>query len=307
MPLSVLTRKALWGRAGNRCAFPQCRRELNQQSGNLAEGVVIGEEAHIVAREEEGPRGKSPLTTDERDRYENLILLCSPDHKIIDTDVAAHPVESLHKLKEEHEAWVRATLDTSDQAIMEQYAEILERWTELARLNRWEDLTDGLANAKGPGMPMWGWQALEDTQNWLRGVVWPGHAPDLDRALINFQCVVDDFMKVVADGQPHAQNRGRWLKLAAPRHPYTEAEWERFVATRDLVIDLILEATRAANYVCDIARAQVDSVFRLTDGRLGVTFMSDWRRFPIYEDGDLADLYPGLRRFKDMRAHRREV
>lgn len=302
--LSVLTRKSLWGRAGNRCAFPDCRQELNEESANLPGGVIVGQEAHIVAREVDGPRGTSPLSEQERDLYENLVLLCPRHHKIIDTDVASHTVDSLHKLKDAHEAWVRETLGTSGQATMEQYAAILDRWAERARLDRWEELTDGLANAKGPGMPMWGWDALAATEVWLRAVIWPGKLPDLDRALSNFQRVVADFMAVVEGGQPDAQNDGKWLRLTPPRHPYRDVDWRLFETLRDLVTDLTFEMTRAANHVCDVARDRVDPQFRLVDGRLGVTFMSQTVTFPEYRGSELAALYPGVAGFEVLRADR---
>jgi hypothetical protein len=45
---------------------------------------VVGEEAHIVAQKEIGPRGRGDLTPEQRDKYDNLILLCSVHHKVVD-------------------------------------------------------------------------------------------------------------------------------------------------------------------------------------------------------------------------------
>lgn len=295
--ISVLSRKQLWGRAGNRCAFPHCRDELNEPSANPPGGVVVGEEAHIVAREEDGPRGDSPLIVAQRDEYTNLILLCRRHHKIVDTDVAAHSVQSLLRLKDDHERWVRATLDIAGQAMMERYAQVLDTWSQTVVLHRWHDLTDGLAIATGPGIPNWGWNALVDTDAYLRSVVWPGGLPDLERAFTNFSEVLADLINVFDDGQPDAQLDGRWLRLTAPRHPRSEDDWQRFARNRDLVTNLALELTRATNRVCDVARTRVDPQFRLVEGHAAVTFQDDSPKFPQYRPAELAVLYPGLNGF----------
>jgi hypothetical protein len=292
--ISALSRKQLWGRAGNRCAFPDCREELNEASANLAGGIVIGEEAHIVAREDDGPRGDSVLTVDQRDDYANLVLLCRRHHKIVDSDVAAHSVQSLLTLKDDHERWVRATLDLSRQAMMERYAQVLDMWSQALVLHRLHDLTDGLANATGPGMPTWGWDALVHADAYLRSVVWPGDLPDLERALTNFGNVLADFISVFHAGQPEARLDGRWLRLTAPRHPHSADDGQRFARNRDLITNLALEMTRATNHVCDLARSRVDPQFRFAEGRVAVTFQDDSPEFPQYQRMELAVLYPGL-------------
>jgi hypothetical protein len=45
---------------------------------------------------------------EERDRYENLILLCEEHHTRVDTQVATYPVELLRQMKYDHEALVAA-------------------------------------------------------------------------------------------------------------------------------------------------------------------------------------------------------
>ncbi len=54
MGVSVATRKTLWGRAHNECAFPTCLQELTfdgETADTVAPGVrIIGEEAHIRAQ-----------------------------------------------------------------------------------------------------------------------------------------------------------------------------------------------------------------------------------------------------------------
>lgn len=73
---------------------------------------------------------------------------------------------------------------------------------------------------------------------------------------------------------------------------------------RDLVTNLALEMTRAADHACDVARSRVDPQFRLAEGHLAVTFQGDSAMVPRYRPEELASLYPGLRDFPDVLADR---
>ena len=54
--ISLKTHKMLWGRSGNRCAFPGCGQVLVAAEEG-ATPAVVGFETHIVARANDGPRG----------------------------------------------------------------------------------------------------------------------------------------------------------------------------------------------------------------------------------------------------------
>ena len=43
MGISLKTHKMLWGRAANRCAFPECRRELVMDASETDDKSLIGE------------------------------------------------------------------------------------------------------------------------------------------------------------------------------------------------------------------------------------------------------------------------
>lgn len=110
-------RKRLWGHSGNRCAFPGCARTLTlvpsdegAESGSTLP-VIVGEEAHIVAEEDDGPRGDPTMPVPERNAYPNLILLCGDHHTLIDKDHGIHfSVTQLHQMKADHEAFVERRL-----------------------------------------------------------------------------------------------------------------------------------------------------------------------------------------------------
>ncbi len=91
--------KLLWGRAANRCAI--CQSPLSQSASSGT--YLLGEQAHIVAESNDGPRGASILGLDDRNSYGNMILLCPNHHKEIDKNASDWPVEKLHITKTTHE------------------------------------------------------------------------------------------------------------------------------------------------------------------------------------------------------------
>ena len=110
MALSIKTNRMLWGRAASRCSLPECRRELVLDSIDTDDPSLVGEAAHIVAEQPDGPRGQSILTAEQRNTYANLILLCNVHHKQVDDQVNHFTVERLASIKTDHENWVRSSL-----------------------------------------------------------------------------------------------------------------------------------------------------------------------------------------------------
>lgn len=78
--------------------------------------MVLGEEAHIVSEEPNGPRFR-PMPKNEVDSYANLLLACPADHKIIDEQVTYFTEQRLHALKREHEQWVKDRISATPPAI----------------------------------------------------------------------------------------------------------------------------------------------------------------------------------------------
>jgi hypothetical protein len=68
--ITLNTIKKLYALSGNKCANPDCQREL------VKDGTQLGEIAHICAASPNGPRYDASMTDDERRDYANLILLC---------------------------------------------------------------------------------------------------------------------------------------------------------------------------------------------------------------------------------------
>lgn len=89
--------KQLFALSGNLCAFPGCGERLVDEDGDL-----IGEICHIEAAEPGGERYNPDQNDEERRSFENLILLCR-NHHAKTNNVAKHTVESLRKIKVDHE------------------------------------------------------------------------------------------------------------------------------------------------------------------------------------------------------------
>ena len=88
MAIQPKDQKILWAKSAGRCSMPECREKLVLEASEKvpSKNLLIGENCHIVAKSEDGPRGNSILTKEERNRYPNLILLCSNHHIVIDID-----------------------------------------------------------------------------------------------------------------------------------------------------------------------------------------------------------------------------
>lgn len=102
--IPAVERLKLWVRSGGRCAI--CNRYLLE--GKLsARELTFGEMAHVVgqARTKGSPRGLDALPMTERDKADNLMLVCADEHDEIDNRavVDLFPVETLQKLKRDHE------------------------------------------------------------------------------------------------------------------------------------------------------------------------------------------------------------
>ncbi|MBB6635685.1 HNH endonuclease [Cohnella thailandensis] len=314
MAISSRTRKMLWGRAANRCAI--CKLEVvMDETGNDDESVV-GDECHIVAREVEGPRGLSPLTQEQRDRYNNLILLCKIHHKQIDDQPNHFSVERLHEIKTEHEQWVRGSLqiDAEKQRDDELTLTIIDKWSELAQIDDWLSWTSWIM---GSGQPHMGKEVdakLKELVEYLFSRIYPQRYPEIRQALENFRLVLSDFLRVfhkhsiVLGGDSYTTE-----KFYRHARGYAEErkklEWE-FDFHVDLVQDLLLELTRAANYICDMVRAYVMPSYRLHDGLLIVEsgphmdFTFHRYRTEYRDEQRTAIPYPGLTEFLTIRSLR---
>ncbi|WP_425601319.1 HNH endonuclease signature motif containing protein [Bradyrhizobium ontarionense] len=76
--------------------------DLYQDETQADDPTLVGENCHIVAESDEGPRGSSLMSLDQRDSYKNVILLCRNHHKIIDAQEGKYTVQYLLDMKSVH-------------------------------------------------------------------------------------------------------------------------------------------------------------------------------------------------------------
>ena len=100
------TLRELYIFSGNMCAMPYCKSLLIDEYGTW-----IGEVAHIYAASNGGPRANSGLSSEDRRRANNLILVCSNCHTRIDSNATQYTAEMLVEIKEAHEAIYKKGLE----------------------------------------------------------------------------------------------------------------------------------------------------------------------------------------------------
>ena len=305
----------LWGRAGARCSLPDCRRELVLDASSTDDPSLAGEVAHIVAEEENGPRGESHLTLDQRNKYGNLILLCNIHHKQVDDQPAHFTVQALEYLKQSHEEWVRSSLhlDARKQADDEKWAGYIDEWSQKAQLGNWLAHTSWLLEPT-PEVRREFFEQLVAIRGWLLSRVWPERYPSLRFALEAFRIVVNDFVNVFEEHSDRGAREGDLLrttafyKLTAHKPDQYRRLLDRFRFQVDLIHDLVFEMTRAANFVCDLAREYVDPSFRTNDGvllvRCPIEFDVHTLRLEYRTEERTQRPYPGLPKFLEIRESR---
>ena len=314
MAVSSKTRILVWSRAAYRCSM--CRQDLFMDEISTDDPSLVGDVAHMVADSLDGPRGASPLTAEQRDLYSNLLLLCKAHHKLVDDNPAEYPVERLQHIKNDHERWVRESLEGFDpdkQRAIEMYASYVQEWTERADLAHWESWSSYMLGSGQPRMHKEDDARISELRDWLFSRVWPDQFDGLHAAFENFRRVLADCQEVFREA---SVERGDWLitdKIYKHVQPGSDDErrlLREFEFQVALISDLTVELTRAANYLCDQIRKDLDPSFRMAEGVLvvesGPYMDMTFRKHRVAYHGDerTAIPYPGLQQFKVVRKSR---
>jgi hypothetical protein len=96
------TLKKLFGLSGNECAFPGCDLPVI----DTEYGLPIGQICHIKGKSPLGPRYDASQSEEERNSYENLLVMCSAHNTIVDHETTRDqfPIERLAQFKSDHES-----------------------------------------------------------------------------------------------------------------------------------------------------------------------------------------------------------
>lgn len=107
MAISDIVKRKLWAASGGFCARIDCHADLFPffENGTITN---IEELAHIIGQKIKGPRGNSKMPLNERDEFENIVLLCPTCHTLIDKKPDMFPDAIILAWKSKHEESIRS-------------------------------------------------------------------------------------------------------------------------------------------------------------------------------------------------------
>lgn len=312
MGIGLKTQKMLWGRSASRCAFPNCKMELVMDATQTDDESIVGEACHIVARSEDGPRGDSPLNSEQRDKYNNLLLLCNVHHKVIDDQVEHYTVDSLKNMKSVHESWVTsqlASFDMSKQGDDEIYITYIEKLEELIDLEHWNAWSSWLFAGGQPRITKEKIKNLEVLKEYIFSRVWPNRYIELEHSFENCRRVLQDLINTFYEQSENFGEDELIIGKFYRNYPHQSKERDNAVQEFEefcyLVEDLALELNRSLNYILDMVRKNIFYTYKLDLGVLYVTVGPDMNfsfnhlivQYSAEEKVGIP--YPGLNEFKN--------
>jgi hypothetical protein len=276
--------KLLWGRAASRCSFEECRIKLSQDQKTVTRSFPIGEQAHIVGKEVGSARSDSVLSMDERESYHNLILLCAHHHTLIDKNPIDYPIEKLHMMKAQHEYWVESTLSESRDLEAEAadiiYAHFIDLAVEDCSFRIWEQWMSALYSPSHRIKEYTYDKALNFTLKMYKAV-WPGNLPELEAAMKLFSTTMNTmlnfYMKNAESREDYYVEDWAWKR----NQWHTEEVFRELANKRDrwdkYLDELVIEVAKAANWLAELVRRDVNPLFMATDGRFSLVWGPDER------------------------------
>lgn len=198
-------------------------------------------------------------------------------------------------------------------AIDQIYLQYVKEWSELADINNWNVWTSWMLGSGQPKIFKEMMNNLETLRQWLFSRIWPGKYLELENSFENFRIILEDLYNIFFE---HVVEKDT---MYITEKFYRIDKWDTKLYSKllneynfhvSLVQDLILELTRAANYICDNVRKVLNATFRLNEGKLLVTYGPcselDYKTVcPEYKDAEkVLKPYPGLEVFKSIRENR---
>ncbi len=273
--------KLLWGRAANRCLFPDCRMKLSQDKKTATETFPIGEQAHIVGKEKGSARSDSSLSMVERDSYHNLILLCPNHHTIIDKNPADYPIEILHMMKSQHEYWVESTLsesyDSKKAASDVIYAHLIDMAVEGCYFDNLENWISGL-NMPAHRVKIDVYEKVMQLTIKMYKAIFPGNLIELESAMKLFSTTMNIMLNLYIKNAESTKEE--YVEDRSYKRTWHEEEiFRKFADRRDrwerCLDELIREVVKAANWFADIVRRDINPVFMATQGKFSLVYGPD--------------------------------
>lgn len=198
-------------------------------------------------------------------------------------------------------------------SIEEIYMGYIGKWCDFVDINNWNVWTSWMLANGQPKITVEMLKKLEELREWLFSRVWLNKFVELENSFENFRLVLNDLYDIFSE---HCIVRGGMYSI---EKFYKIDRWDEDLYSKllneynfhvDLVQDLTLELTRAANYICDNVRKSIKPDFRLEEGKLLATY-GPCRDFsfkticPEYKgEQRILQPYPGIEKFKLIRTDR---
>lgn len=271
--------------------MPECRKQLVADASEAvpSKAILLGENCHIVAQSEGGPRGKSDLSEKDRNRYPNLILLCTNHHTTIDQDPNNWSIEKLHQIKADLEIWVETQLIISEEESEEAqyYTNMINKITEELILGHWGYVCD---NAFRCILVKEFVDGINSFCKITNRAIWPDGYDELRDAIINLSerlyIYLQHFMTlaIYKEGEPPAHFREDLCWKQTWRQDYDEyAEKSKVWETKS--VDLLANIVVALNEYSQAVRSSLNSSYFLYEGKFTLidsTGMSTDGFTPVY-------------------------
>jgi len=267
MSISQKVRKKLWGLSASRCAFDNCRKVLFEDGFGANGYILVGDEAHIISGQENGPRYSSELPENIIDTYQNLILLCKEHHTVVDNNTEKYTSEILKEIKAIHENWVYTSLglDKRKQEDDEIYAEFIDTIELLAGFRDWDDWTCKLPGGHLSRLPIQRYDNLVGLHKYLCSRIYPKSKLILEKEIIDFKNVLEDFSNAF-DSTKEEKKTGYYVTQQLYRHGSISISTQYQIEYT--IQELIYELTKQANRLCQTIRKEFISSYRRKEGIL---------------------------------------
>lgn len=111
VPIDEGTKKRLFAESAGYCINPHCNLPLFPIDGT---SIHFAELAHIIAATTHGPRDTpvESVSAEARSEFDNIILLCSNCHTLIDKDEQRYPTNTLIRWKLDHQSILKRVFGT---------------------------------------------------------------------------------------------------------------------------------------------------------------------------------------------------
>jgi TIR domain len=256
------------------------------------------------------PKDGKPITT-WRNRDAAFLDVAKGIRKVV------HEIsQEKNSSNEKPETKPQGRVEITHQNNAQVYKFIISEWERYTDLDNWEEWSIGIFSHP-PVLEIKRDDELIWLSGWLFGRIWPKQYPELDEAFKNFNEVLQDFYHTFHKHTEIKYEEVRTImfyKLQWNSPTYDE-DFKLYKYHVGLVQDLMLELTRAANYICDAIRHFIDPTYRTLKGK--VVVRQEWVMdennnlldyvifFPEYKDQERTlHPYPGLEQFKVDRESR---